>query len=153
MEADKQQKLQRILIEADNYKKQIDSLSRQMQIIENMRMDTLSTQEAISSLKENKIGKEILVPVGSNSFVRAELRDNKKVIVDIGAGISVEKTIEDAREILESRDKELEDTRNRIQDKINEMNRKLLEMDSLSRRLIQELQASENVPVAEKKDY
>ncbi len=153
MEADKQQKLQRILIEADNYKKQIDSLSRQMQIIENMRMDTLSTQEAISSLKENKIGKEILVPVGSNSFVRAELRDNKKVIVDIGAGISVEKTIEDAREILESRDKELEDTRNKIQDKINEMNRKLLEMDSLSRRLIQELQASENVPVAEKKDY
>ncbi|OYT40579.1 MAG: prefoldin subunit alpha [Candidatus Altiarchaeales archaeon ex4484_43] len=149
MKADKQRELQRILIEADNYKKQIDSLSAQIQIVENKRMEMDSTIETMDSLKENKIGTEILVPIGSNSFVRAELRDNKKIIVGIGAGISVEKTIDEAKEILKSRNKELEDTMNKLQSAIIGIKNELLELDSTSKKLIQELQMTQNVPVTE----
>ncbi len=149
MKADKQRELQRILIEADNYKKQIDSLSAQIQIVENKRMEMDSTIETMDSLKENKIGTEILVPIGSNSFVRAELRDNKKIIVGIGAGISVEKTIDEAKEILKSRNKELENTMNKLQSAIIGIKNELLELDSTSKKLIQELQMTQNVPVTE----
>ena len=151
MKADKQRELQRILIEADNYKKQIDSLSAQIQIVENKRMEIDSTIETMDSLKENRIGTEILVPIGSNSFVRAELKDNKKVIVGIGAGISVEKTIDEAKEILKLRSKELENTMNKLQSAVAEIKNKLLELDSISKKLIQELQMTQNVPVTEEK--
>ncbi|RLI90093.1 MAG: prefoldin subunit alpha [Candidatus Altiarchaeales archaeon] len=140
MKADKQRELQRILIEADNYRKQIDSLSAQIQIVENKRMEIDSTIETMDSLKENRIGTEILVPIGSNSFVRAELKDNKKVIVEIGAGISVEKTIDEAKEILKMRNKELENTMNKLQSAVAEIKNKLLELDSTSKKLIRELQ-------------
>jgi len=139
------------LIEADNYKKQIDSLSAQIQIVENKRMEIDSTIETMDSLKENRIGTEILVPIGSNSFVRAELKDNKKVIVGIGAGISVEKTIDEAKEILKLRSKELENTMNKLQSAVAEIKNKLLELDSISKKLIQELQMTQNVPVTEEK--
>jgi len=139
-------------MEADNYKKQIDSLSGQIQLLENTRMETGSAIMAMGSLKENNIGTEILVPIGSNSFARAELKDNKKVIVGAGAGISVEKTIDEAKEILKSRNNELENTMNKLQNAIVEINNKLLELDSISRKLIRELQTSEDVPVTEKED-
>ena len=139
------------MIEADNYKKQIDSLSAQIQIVENKRMEIDSTIETMDSLKENKIGTEILVPIGSNSFVRAELRDNKKIIVGIGAGISVEKTIDEAKEILKLRNKELENTMNKLQSAVAEIKNKLLELDSISKKLIRELQMTQNVPVTEEK--
>lgn len=139
------------MIEADNYKKQIDSLSAQIQIVENKRMEIDSTIETMDSLKENRIGTEILVPIGSNSFVRAELKDNKKVIVGIGAGISVEKTIDEAKEILKLRSKELENTMNKLQSAVAEIKNKLLELDSISKKLIQELQMTQNVPVTEEK--
>ncbi|HDH40872.1 MAG TPA: prefoldin subunit alpha [Candidatus Altiarchaeales archaeon] len=151
MKADKQRELQRILIEADNYKKQIDSLSAQIQIVENKRMEIDSTIETMDSLKENRIGTEILVPIGSNSFVRTELKDNKKVIVGIGAGISVEKTIDEAKEILKLRNKELENTMNKLQSAVAEIKNKLLELDSISKKLIRELQMTQNVPVTEEK--
>jgi len=151
MKADKQRELQRILIEADNYKKQIDSLSAQIQIVENKRMEIDSTIETMDSLKENRIGTEILVPIGSNSFVRTELKDNKKVIVGIGAGISVEKTIDEAKEILKLRSKELENTMNKLQSAVAEIKNKLLELDSISKKLIRELQMTQNVPVTEEK--
>jgi len=139
------------LIEADNYKKQIDSLSAQIQIVENKRMEIDSTIETMDSLKENRIGTEILVPIGSNSFVRTELKDNKKVIVGIGAGISVEKTIDEAKEILKLRNKELENTMNKLQSAVAEIKNKLLELDSISKKLIRELQMTQNVPVTEEK--
>lgn len=139
------------MIEADNYKKQIDSLSAQIQIVENKRMEIDSTIETMDSLKENRIGTEILVPIGSNSFVRTELKDNKKVIVGIGAGISVEKTIDEAKEILKLRNKELENTMNKLQSAVAEIKNKLLELDSISKKLIRELQMTQNVPVTEEK--
>jgi len=80
------------------------------------------------------------------------LKDNKKVIVGAGAGISVEKTIDEAKEILKSRNNELENTMNKLQNAIVEINNKLLELDSISRKLIRELQTSEDVPVTEKED-
>ncbi len=151
MKVDRQQELQRILMEADTYKKQIESLSGQMQMVESTRIETGSAIEVMDSLKENKMGTEILVSIGSTSFARAELKDSKKVIVGVGAGISVEKTIDEAKEILKSRNGELENTMNRLQSAIVEINNKLLELDSTSKGLIRELQMDQNVPVTEKK--
>jgi prefoldin alpha subunit len=151
MEADRQQELQRILMEADNYKRQIDSLSGQMQLIENTRMEINTAIETMKSLKENRVGTEILVPVGSGSFIKAELKDNQKVVIGIGAGLSVEKTIDEAREILESRDRETENTLKRIQNAMIGINNRLVELDSISRKLIQEIQTRQDVPVTEKK--
>jgi prefoldin alpha subunit len=46
---------------------------------------------------------EALVPIGSGSFIHGHLLNNDKVIVDIGAGFRIEKSVEGAKEILDRR--------------------------------------------------
>ncbi len=58
------------------------------------------TLEGIQTLKK---GDEILVPIGASSFIRARIDDTEKVIVGIGANVSMNKTMEQALEGLEKR--------------------------------------------------
>ena len=136
----KQQELQEIVIEVENYKRRMEGMSRQSQAINDMIIELNSTIDALGGLSENKPGTAILVPIGSNSFARAELKDNERVIVGIGANISVEKTIADAKKSLETRIEEMKDTMEKIQKSAVEVNNRLLELNSEYERLIREMQ-------------
>lgn len=58
------------------------------------------TLEGIQILKK---GDEILVPIGASSFFRARIDDTEKVIVGVGAKVSVDRTTEEAIKSLEER--------------------------------------------------
>ena len=48
------------------------------------------TLEGIEKEKENA---EMLVPIGGSSYVKVKLADTNKIIIGLGAGVSVEKTL------------------------------------------------------------
>ncbi|MEM4643648.1 MAG: prefoldin subunit alpha, partial [Candidatus Bathyarchaeia archaeon] len=52
---------------------------------------------------------------GGNSYIKARLQSADKVTVGIGAGISIEKTIQEAKEIVRKRIEELEKSREELQ--------------------------------------
>ncbi len=58
------------------------------------------TLEGIMQLKK---GDEILVPIGGSSFIKARIDDTEKVIVGIGANVSVDRTAEEASRNVEER--------------------------------------------------
>jgi len=65
------------------------------------------TLEGIEKEKENA---ELLVPIGGSSYVKVKLANPDKVIVRIGAGVSTEKTLPEAKAIVKERLGELEKT-------------------------------------------
>ncbi len=136
----KQQELQGIVGEIENYKRRMEELSRQGQLIENTALELNSTIEALNALAENKPGTTILVPLGSGSFARAELKDTEKVIVGIGSNISVEKNTADAKKVIETRVEELNSTFEKIQKTAIGVNNKLIELNSEYERLIRAIQ-------------
>lgn len=58
------------------------------------------TLEGIMQLKK---GDEILVPIGGSSFIKARIDDTEKVIVGIGANVSVDRTAEETSRNVEER--------------------------------------------------
>jgi prefoldin alpha subunit len=136
----KQQELQEIMFEVENYKRRMEGLSRQSQAINDMVIELNSTIEALEGLSESKSGTSILVPIGSNSFIRAELKDTENIIFGIGANISVEKTTADAKKILEARGEELKVSMEKIQNAAVDVNKRLLELNAESEKLIREIQ-------------
>ena len=78
---------------------QMRQLSQQISLIENQIQDFQNSIEAVSSLK-SKTGEEIFVPVCSGVYAKAELRNDDKFIVNVGANVAVEKTGESAMEII-----------------------------------------------------
>ena len=65
---------------------------------------------AVVSLKaiDNKTDSETLVPMGLGTFVKTKLIPNQKLILNVGAGIAIEKDQNYAINFLESRLKEMQ---------------------------------------------
>ena len=78
----------------------------------NMTLDGIATE------KENA---ELLVPIGGNTYVKAKIADTNKIIVGMGAGVSVEKTLPDAKVTLKERLDELEKTMNAAQQQFSQV--------------------------------
>jgi len=57
----------------------------------------------------------LFVPIGGGSFIKAKLQSSDKVIVGIGAGVSIERTITEAKQTVQNRISELEKTRVSLQ--------------------------------------
>ena len=65
---------------------------------------------AIQSLKtiDNKTDNETLTPVGLGTFIKTKVVPNEKLILNVGAGIAVEKDKDSAINFLELRLKEMQ---------------------------------------------
>lgn len=68
------------------------------------------TKSAIDSLREMNEKKEYsaLVPVGMGTFVKSKISSEDKIVLNVGAGIAIEKDKDSAINFLESRIKEIE---------------------------------------------
>ena len=100
---------------------QAQMLLQQMQMLENMFAE-LSQKEnsivniirdansAIRSIQELKSNpdSETLVPVGMGTFIKTKSIPNEKVVLNMGAGVAIEKDHDSALNFLESKIKELE---------------------------------------------
>ncbi len=100
---------------------QAQQLMYQMQMYENYFVELNRKEEslisiireaasAIQSIKEINEQPEssTLVPMGMGSFVKAKISSNEKLILNIGAGVAIEKDKDAAINFLESRLKEME---------------------------------------------
>jgi len=100
---------------------QAQQLLQQMQMLENMFAE-LSQKEnsigniirdansAIKSIQEIKTNpdSESLVPIGMGTFIKTKNIPNEKVVVNVGAGVAIEKDHDSALNYLESKIKELD---------------------------------------------
>jgi len=83
----------------------------------------------------------LFVPIGGGSFLKAKLESVDKVIVGMGAGVSIEKTITEAKTAVQNRISDFEKTRASLQQQLVQVvgriqeNRKKL--DDLTARLSQ----------------
>jgi prefoldin alpha subunit len=83
-------------------------LSQNIEIL-NMQYNELSVaRTTIEGLTHMKAGDSALVPFGGGGFLRVNLADTEKLIIGVGAEVAVEKTMDEAMLLLDSRMKEIE---------------------------------------------
>ena len=100
---------------------QAEQLMQQMQMLEtyfsdlsqreasfvNIFRETIAAIESIKSLSQ-KPESETLVPIGMGAYLPTKISSNSKIILNIGAGVAVEKDFPSAINFLEARIKEIE---------------------------------------------
>ncbi|MBU3966428.1 MAG: prefoldin subunit alpha [Euryarchaeota archaeon] len=102
-----QQQLQELAGMHQQYQYQAEAIGQQINMLKLTLKDLETALLTITALKDETAGKETLVPIGFGSFVNATLTSTDKVVIGIGAGVSVEKKTEDAKVFLEKRKEEL----------------------------------------------
>ena len=100
---------------------QAQQLMQQMQMLEtyfsdlsqregtfmNVLREATAAIESIKSLNQ-KSDSETLVPIGMGTYIPTKISSNNKIILNIGAGVAVEKDFDSAINYLEARIKEIE---------------------------------------------
>jgi prefoldin alpha subunit len=100
---------------------QAQQLMQQMQMLETYFTDlsqregtllsvlreAVSAIESIKSIRQ-KPHSDTLVPIGMGTYVQTKISSNDKIVLNIGAGIAVEKTYDSTINYLEARIKEIE---------------------------------------------
>ena len=100
---------------------QAEQLMQQMQMLEtyfsdlsqregtflNILREATASIESIKSLGQ-QTESETLVPIGMGTYVSTKIMSNTKIVMNIGAGIAVEKDFPSAINYLEARIKEVE---------------------------------------------
>lgn len=76
------------------------------------------TLEGVEKEDENA---ELLVPIGGGSYIKAKLQEKDKVLVGMGAGITIEKTLAQAKETVQNRISQLEKTRTALQQQFTQV--------------------------------
>ncbi|MFA5141714.1 MAG: prefoldin subunit alpha [Candidatus Woesearchaeota archaeon] len=71
----------------------------------------IDTLEQLDNLKNAKAGSETFVPVCNGIFAKAELKDCSKLLVNVGAGVIVEKDIASTKKLVESQLEQLAQVR------------------------------------------
>ena len=140
MEQNKQQELQSILVQLEMYKKGIDDLTRETRLLDLTINETQSAISALNVLKETKVGSEVLLPIGSNTFMRAELKDNKTVIMGVGADVLVEKEAVNAIEDLKAKIEELNKTKIELQKNVAEIETNAIQLNQMAENMAMEIQ-------------
>lgn len=140
-EENKQHKMQEMVAQIESHRKQLDILNQQIQLIENGMMEIRSTLAALEAIEKNKVGAELIVPIGSGSFIRANLADNKKVLVGVGADISIEKTTDGAKALLDNRAKGLTKTLEGLQKSAVELTSKITGLNEAAQAQMADIQS------------
>jgi prefoldin alpha subunit len=86
----------------------MEALQQQASLVQMSLNDLDSALKTLTTLEGKGEGQELLVPIGAGSFVYSRLADPDRVIIGLGAGVSVEKNVADSKGIIQSRRTELE---------------------------------------------
>ena len=111
-----QQQIQELSTRYQQMQSQAEGLSQQVNMLQITLRDVETALTTVDALKDETADKETLVPIGFGSFVNATLKNPDKIVVGVGAGVSVEKNVGDAKALLDKRKEEL----TKYHDKLNE---------------------------------
>lgn len=114
---------------------QMEAYARQAETLEAALEEILRARETLERTREAGKGREVLVPIGANSFVFGEIRDPDRVIAGIGSDVVVELPVSSAVERLEARAKMIEEAERGLAERMARLEQ---QADAQSRR-VQEL--------------
>ena len=87
----------------------------------------LSTPPAIKELENTKIGTEILSPIADGIFIKTTLQKNTTAIVNVGRGITTEKTMPQVISMVESHKQNINKNIEKIESQMQLISNTLLE--------------------------
>jgi prefoldin alpha subunit len=122
-----EEELRRLSVEIRFLEETAQALQSRMSMVNAVIKDLTYANMTLEGLEENKVGSELLVPIGGSSYIKAKLHDADKVIVGMGAGVSIEKTSQEAKGIVKKRLEDLEKTGVSLQQRFAQVSQKINE--------------------------
>ncbi|MGA7923493.1 MAG: prefoldin subunit alpha [Thermoplasmata archaeon] len=103
-----EEQAQEDLMRLDAYRNQLNSMLQQLQYLSASRSDHLRAREALEGLDRVDADRELLVPLGGDTYVRTAPAPQAPVLIGVGSGVFAELDRGKVSELLAERSMRLE---------------------------------------------
>jgi len=136
----KEEEITRNLTMIEYYKEQLGSIDMQAQYLQAAIADFHKAKITVEQLHNAADKSEILIPIGGGTFLNGVLTDHSKVLVDIGAGLVAEKTVDDAVKKIEERIKALQENQEKLTSMAQKLENDATELSQKTQKMMNESQ-------------
>lgn len=126
-----EEEIRRLVSAYQQYQSQADAIMRQISLTQVTSEGLDRALGAVEAMEKAEEGQEMLVPIGSGSFVHAKLASREKVVLNIGAGVSIEKTVADAREALKARKADVAEASKKLSDVLSKIDQEMQKIQAI----------------------
>jgi prefoldin alpha subunit len=116
----------------------LDSLLKQRDMLASKLVEIQNTLASVDEIEKSK--EEILFPIGAEAYTFGKVVDKEKMIVEIGANVALEKTVEEGKQILSKRKTEMENALNSMQKGVMEISAAMEQLGPEIQELTERLQ-------------
>jgi prefoldin alpha subunit len=126
-----EEEIRRLLAAYQQYQAQSEAIAQQLGLTQMTIQGLDRAILAIDALDSAVEGQEMLVPIGSGSFVFAKLASKERVVLNVGAGVSIEKPAAEARESLKVRKAEVAEASKKLSEMLNKIDGEMAKIQSV----------------------
>ena len=105
-----EEELRKLSVEMRYLEQTAQTLQQRINMVNAAMTDLTYANMTLESIEQEKENAELLVPIGGSAYIKVKLACFDKVVVGVGAGVSIEKTLPEAKAIVKERLEELEKT-------------------------------------------
>lgn len=132
-----EEELRRGVMQLRMLESQLASIQQQMVAVDAAIVELVTTKDTIGTMREQKSDVSSLVPIGSGVFAGGILKKSGTVLIDVGAGVVMEKELEAAIAILDKREKELRNSLDNFQKYMASLERQYSDLNAKLQELAQ----------------
>jgi len=106
--AEKEQEVQQKLVLYQLLNQRLEQINEQARALEQRMLELETTRQALEDMKGLKQDNEVLIPLGSGCYTYGRTGDSGRLLCDLGAGGMVNKSLQEAKGILDGKRIEIE---------------------------------------------
>jgi prefoldin alpha subunit len=130
--APSEEEVRRLLAVYQQYQAEAEAIVRQLGLFQLSVEGCEKALKAVEAMETAEDGQEMLVPIGQDSFVHAKLATKDKVIVGVGAGVSIEKSVAEAEESLNKRKSQLVEASGKLNQTLSKIEQEMGKIQSIA---------------------
>ncbi len=141
--ATNEETLRQLIVELRLLEGTANTLQSRLNFVNAILTELNYAKMTLEGLEKERKNVPLFVPIGGGSYIRAKLESAEKVIVGMGAGVSVEKSFSEAKETVGNRIAQLEETRRTLQQQLTQVAQKIEEDQAKFQELSEKLREAE----------
>ena len=129
IDEEKAKALQQKYVEYQMMEQQFKQMQEQLEKFDQQASEISAISRQLDELKGCRKESDTLVPVANGIFVKGRIIDTDEVVVNVGAGVAVKKTVDETKTLLQSQAAEIENYRMQVAAQIEMMHKKKAELE------------------------
>jgi prefoldin alpha subunit len=126
-----EEEIRRLLAAYQQYQAQAEAIARQLGLTQLTAEGLDRALRAVEAMETAEVGNEMLVPIGSGSFIHAKLASKEKVVLNVGAGVNIEKKPSEAKESLKIRKAEVAEGSKKLNEMLGKIDQEMQRIQAI----------------------